>query len=87
MSGKGHLQKLLSLFTETEGFRALGVALEDNSGVVVDNYSLRGNSGMILNRLDSSLCRNLTEVRPYDLIILQYGLNVVSDSVFTLRLV
>ena len=78
---KGTFTEATFSFTETEGFRALGVALEDNSGVVVDNYSLRGNSGMILNRLDSSLCRNLTEVRPYDLIILQYGLNVVSDSV------
>ena len=35
-------------FADTAGFRALGVALEDNSGVIVDNYSLRGNSGMIL---------------------------------------
>lgn len=68
-------------FTNTEGFRALGIAQEDNSGVVVDNYSLRGNSGMILTRLDSARCRQLNEVRPYDLIILQYGLNVVSDSV------
>lgn len=68
-------------FTETEGFRALGVAMEDNSGIVVDNFSLRGNSGMILSRLDSAQCRSLNEVRPYDLIILQYGLNVVSDSV------
>lgn len=68
-------------FTNTEGFRALGIAQEDNSGVVVDNYSLRGNSGMILTRLDSARCRQLNEIRPYDLIILQYGLNVVSDSV------
>ena len=78
---KGNFTEATFSFTETEGFRALGVALEDNSGVVVDNYSLRGNSGMILNRLDSSRCQSLNEVRPYDLIILQYGLNVVSDSV------
>lgn len=68
-------------FTATEGFRALGVALEDNSGVVVDNFSLRGNSGMILDRLDMQRCLALQAVRPYDLIVLQYGLNVVNDSV------
>lgn len=67
-------------FTDTKGFRALGVALEDNSGVVVDNYSLRGNSGLILGRMDVSLCQELNTVRPYDLVVLQYGLNVVSDS-------
>ncbi|RHU30646.1 hypothetical protein DXD68_02180 [Parabacteroides sp. TM07-1AC] len=78
---KGNFTEAAFSFTETEGFRALGVALEDNSGVVVDNYSLRGNSGMILNRLDSARCQHLNEIRPYDLIILQYGLNVVSDSV------
>lgn len=68
-------------FTDTAGFRALGVALEDNSGVIVDNYSLRGNSGMNLARLDSVRCRELNEIRPYDLVVLQYGLNVVNDSV------
>lgn len=60
-------------FADTAGFRALGVALEDNSGVIVDNYSLRGNSGMILSRLDSTRCRELNEIRPYDLVVLQYG--------------
>lgn len=68
-------------FSNTREFRALGVALEDHSGVVVDNFSLRGNSGMILERLDVPRCQALNKIRPYDLIILQYGLNVVSDSV------
>jgi len=67
-------------FTNAEGFKALGVALEDNSGVVVDNFSLRGNSGMILERFDKERCQEWTEVRPYDLIILQYGLNVISED-------
>lgn len=67
-------------FTETTGFRVLGVALEDNSGVIVDNYSLRGNSGLVLARLHADRCRELNQIRPYDLIVLQYGLNVVSDS-------
>ena len=34
-------------FKNTPEFRALGVAMEDHSGVVVDNFSLRGNSGMM----------------------------------------
>lgn len=68
-------------FTHTEEFRALGVALEDNEGIVVDNFSLRGHSGLILERLDIPRCQALNQIRPYDLIVLQYGLNVVSDSV------
>lgn len=69
-------------FTHTDStFLALGVALEDDKGVVVDNYSLRGNSGQILHRLDSVQCRALNACRTYDLVVLQYGLNVANDSV------
>ncbi len=68
-------------FHDMKNFRVLGVAMEDNSGVSVDNFSLRGNSGLVLGRLDKERCRALEEIRPYDLIVLQYGLNVVSDSV------
>ena len=32
-----------------------------------------GNSGMILERLDVSRCQALNKIRPYDLIVLQYG--------------
>ena len=78
---KGTFTEASFAFTRTEGFQVLGVAMEDNDGVIVDNYSLRGNSGMILNRLDSTRCQELDAIRPYDLIVLHYGLNVVSDSV------
>ena len=65
-------------FNNAKGFKALGVVLEDNSGVVVDNYSLRGSSGLHLETLDSALCIQLRKIRPYDLIVLQYGLNVAN---------
>jgi hypothetical protein len=67
-------------FKNTRGLQAIGIALEDNHGVVVDNFSLRGNSGLIMSNLDVKSCRDLQKVRPYDLIVLQYGLNVASDS-------
>jgi hypothetical protein len=68
-------------FRHTTGLQALGIALEDNTGVVVDNFSLRGNSGTVMMRLDRNSCRTWSEIRPYDLIILQYGLNVATESV------
>lgn len=67
-------------FTHTEGFQAMGFVLEDNRGVVVDNFSLRGNSGAILGSLDVKASHDFAKVRPYDLIILQYGLNVVNEE-------
>lgn len=78
---KGAFAEAELRFTQADGFRVLGVAMEKEAGVTVDNFSLRGNSGLILERMDSALCRQLNEIRPYDLIVLQYGLNVVSDSV------
>ena len=65
---------------KANGLQALGLALEDNKGVIVDNFSLRGNSGMILEELDEASCVSLRKVRPYDLIILQYGLNVATET-------
>lgn len=78
---KGCFTEAFFSFADTAGFRALGIALESDTGVIVDNYSLRGNSGMTLSRLDSTRCRELSAVRPYDLIVLQYGLNIVSDTI------
>ena len=68
-------------FSQAKGLKALGVALENDNGVVVDNFSVRGNSGLALERLDSVRCRQFNQIRPYDMIILQYGLNVANDSV------
>ena len=68
-------------FKNAKGLSALGVALEDNHGISVDNFALRGNSGIVMASLDAESCLQLQEIRPYDLIILQYGLNVASDSV------
>lgn len=57
-----------------------GVVMEDRHGVSVDSYSLRGSSGMTLASISTSLLREFAEIRPYDLIILQYGLNVAENK-------
>ena len=77
---RGNYSSAFFKLINTTGFRALGVAMDADKGVVVDNYSLRGNSGIILQRLNTKDCQALNRIRPYDLIILQYGLNVTSDS-------
>lgn len=68
-------------FSNGKDLQVFGTAMEDEEGIVVDNFSLRGNSGLILARLDKELCRSFAEIRPYDLIVLQYGLNVVNEEV------
>lgn len=54
-----------------------GVCFESDSGVYVDNYSFRGISGVELGKLSKNMIRNMQEERPYDLIVLHYGANVL----------
>ena len=67
-------------FTHAENLRALGIALEDNNGITVDNYALRGNSGMIMTAINQKQSREFNKIRTYDLIIMQYGLNVMTEE-------
>lgn len=57
-----------------------GVAVEGKDGVSLDNFSLRGSSGTSLAEVPLNHLRQLAKVRPYDLIVLQFGLNVASKD-------
>lgn len=57
-----------------------GVAEESAKGVIVDNFSLRGSSGITLNEIPVENLKELNAVRPYDLIVLQFGLNVANKK-------
>lgn len=62
------------------GLNVYGLALESKSGISLDNMSLRGASGINITAVDEGLTRGFCQARPYDLIILQYGLNVASPK-------
>jgi lysophospholipase L1-like esterase len=55
-----------------------GVSLEGEKGVYVDNFSLRGNAGRSLNYIEPATLKQFQEKLQYDLIILQFGLNVLN---------
>lgn len=55
--------------------------MDPKKGVVLDNFSTRGCSGMQLRSVPMSILRGYQRMRTYDLIVLQYGLNVASDKV------
>lgn len=57
-----------------------GASVEDKQGVYVDNFSLRRNSGIGLARLSPALLKQFNKHLNYKLIILQYGLNVASET-------
>lgn len=77
---EGEMSQLKFENLSADGFVALGVWLDDASGVSVDCMSLRGNSGAALRRLDAGLVGQMREWVDYDLIIVEYGLNAVSSQ-------
>lgn len=56
------------------------VSLETDTGVIVDNLSFRGNSGLPLTKIPQAVLQGFDEENNYDLIILQYGMNAVSPT-------
>lgn len=56
-----------------------GLAMDGTSGITVDNFSLRGSSGLSLRSVPGWMMQEFNEQRPYDLIILQFGLNVATQ--------
>ena len=56
-----------------------GVAMDDVSGIALDNFSMRGASGLNVRSIPAKMMRRFYQLRPYDLVILQYGLNVATQ--------
>ena len=54
-----------------------GLSLEPSTGVVVDNLSFRGITGLELAQLDSAILHSIDSQRYYNLIILEYGVNLM----------
>jgi lysophospholipase L1-like esterase len=68
----------VTLTSRIQGVRVLGAWIEDNSGVGVDCMSLRGNSGVSHCDLSVEIAAEMNELLPYDLIVIEYGLNALS---------
>lgn len=78
---KGFRDQLHFSFLNARNIPFYGIAFETNKGIYVDNFSSRGNSGLPLTRLDVNLMKKFQNKRPYDLIILHFGANVLNYSV------
>ena len=69
------------LLSGAEGFVGYGAQFFGKEGVVVDNYSVRSNNGRALFWSSPSLNAQLQAQEPYDLVVLQYGLNIMQQGV------
>ena len=60
-----------------EGFTGIGADFDSKSGIAVDNFSVRSNNGQAMFWSSASVNAQIHSMRPYDLVILQYGLNIM----------
>ena len=56
-------------------------AIFGEKGVVVDNYSVRSNNGQAIFRTNPAINAEINALWSYDLVILQYGLNIMQAGV------
>lgn len=70
----------ITVDTDIPGLTALGAYLDNDTGVTLDCMSVRGNSGHYLRSLNGDMCRQTLPRKEYDLIIIEYGMNVVNDQ-------
>lgn len=54
-----------------------GLSSEPSSGIVLDNFSFRGITGVELKKINSNLLAELSQSGYYDLIVFQYGVNLM----------
>jgi lysophospholipase L1-like esterase len=57
------------------------MSLESDNGIIVDNIPLRGSAGTVFTTIEYSMLRNWFETLNTELLILEFGVNVVSDKV------
>lgn len=68
-------------FQQPDSLEMYGASFENGEGIYVDNFSIRGNSGMGLSKIPDATLAEFNKHRNYKLIVLQYGLNsVLEDS-------
>lgn len=64
------------------GLLGYGAQFGAGKGVSVDNYSVRSNNSRALLWTSPSVDAQLHALMPYDLVILQYGLNIMQQGVY-----
>jgi len=79
---KGYpIQTVQASFQCQSRVNLFGFSFEGDSGVYVDNLSFRGNSGMPLTKIPATVLSGINAQQDYGLVILHYGVNVVSHTV------
>lgn len=68
-------------FAPTDPIHVYGVSFDDSTGIYVDNLATRSHTGLNFNAIPGPNLKDFNEELGYDLIILQYGMNVSRPNI------
>lgn len=75
------IKKLRMEFSAHDPIHVYGVSFDDSKGAYVDNFPIRGYSGMFFQRIHQEVLKGFQKHLGYDLIVLQYGENVSNPKI------
>lgn len=64
-------------FNDADSIPFYGINSDNGQGLHIDNFSIRGNSGLPLSLFNKNLMNAFDDALQYDLIVLHYGANVL----------
>ncbi|MFP9115574.1 hypothetical protein ACLI1A_16665 [Flavobacterium sp. RHBU_3] len=67
-------------FIKADSIPFYGFNFDNGRGVHIDNFSTRGNSGLPNSTFNASLMKAFNDKLGYDLIVLQYGTNILNNG-------
>jgi lysophospholipase L1-like esterase len=74
----GNLKEIKVNFHKADSIPFYGFNFDNGKGIHVDNFSSRGNSGLALGTFNTELMQAFNNKLGYDLIVLQFGTNVLN---------
>mgnify|MGYP001458321709 CR=1 FL=1 len=74
VSVEGRIGQVRWSVEQSDSATFYGVAMDGKRGICVDNFSVRGSSGLHLRSIPLQTLRDFQRLRTYDLIVIQYGL-------------
>jgi len=77
---KGRLGSFKMMVSGGGASRFYGVALEGHKGITLDNFSMRASNGWYIKDIPMTTMQSFARMRPYDLIIVHFGLNVANSK-------
>lgn len=78
--GSNDIKKVKLNFSRQSGVTIYGASLEDSTGIYIDNFSIKGNSGLGLLSIPKVNLMKFDSLLNYDLIVLQFGLNAMTPE-------